>query len=116
MVVGDLGERDLLVTFSPFLIILVLILAELAAAIGAKTVKMAAVCQSHRVGLSTGDRDNLLVVESLNACWVWLIGLVLCVLWQITDIVKTQLSKRRFSPCIDISFLCKGHRVRISTG
>ena len=53
MVVGDLGERDLLVTFTPFLIILVLILTELAAAIGAKTVKMAAVCQSHRVGLST---------------------------------------------------------------
>ena len=116
MVVGDLGERNLLVTFTPFLIILVLILTELTAAIGAKTVKMSAVCQSHRVGLSTGDRDDLLVVESLYACWVWLIGLVLCVLWQITNIVKTQLSKRRFSPSIDISFLCKSHRMRISTG
>ena len=43
MVIRDLRERDLLIAFASFLIVLVLILSELTAAIGAKTVKMAAI-------------------------------------------------------------------------
>ena len=92
MVVGDLGEGDLFVTFPALLIILVLVLAQLTAAIGAKTVKMATVRQGHRVGLTAGYRHDLLVAQGLHARRVGLIWLVLCILRQISNVVQTELS------------------------
>ena len=44
VIVSDLWEGDLLVTFTSLFIILVLVLTELSASIGAKTVKMSAIC------------------------------------------------------------------------
>ena len=61
MVVCDLRERDLLITFPSFLIVFILILSELAAAICAKTVKMAAIRQCHCMRLTAGYRHDLLV-------------------------------------------------------
>lgn len=61
MVVRDLWERDFFKAFPTFLVILALVLAQLAAPIGAKTVKMARVRQRHRVSLSTRDRNYFLV-------------------------------------------------------
>ena len=92
MVVRDFGEGYLFVALSALLVILVLILTELTASICAKTVKMAAVGQSHCMCLTTADCDDLLVVQSLNSSWIWLVGLVLCVLWQISNVIQSELS------------------------
>ena len=62
VVICDLGERDLFITFTALFIVFVLILAELAAAVCAKTVKMSAVSECHRVSLTARDRHNFLVV------------------------------------------------------
>ena len=52
MVVSDLGERNLLITFTTLFIVFILVLAELAAAICAKTVKMAAISKCHCMSLA----------------------------------------------------------------
>ena len=115
MVVCDLGERDLLITFTALLIVLVLVLAKLTAAICAKTVKMAAVRQCHSVSLATRDSQDFLVAQGLDSRWIRLIRLILCVLWQISDVIKTELSKCCLAPSVNVSFLSQGHRVGIST-
>jgi len=47
MVIGNLWKRDLFKAFTSLLVVLVLVLAKLAAAVGAKTVKVSCVCQRH---------------------------------------------------------------------
>ena len=103
MVICDLGERDLLITFTALSIVFVLILAELSAAVCAKTVKMAAVSECHRVSLTARDRHDFLVVKGLHAGWIRLVGLILRVLWQIPDIVQTELSESGLAPGVYVS-------------
>jgi hypothetical protein len=115
MVIGDLWEGDLLIGLSPLLVILVLVLAQLATPIGAKTVQMARISQRHGVRLTARNSHNFLVTEGLHAGWVRLVWLVLGVLWQVTDIVEAQLAKSCFAPSVHVPFFGQCHRVRVST-
>ena len=89
MIICDFWKRDLFVTFTSLFIILILILAELAAAIGAKTVKMATVRKCHSVRLTAGNCHDFLVVQGLHTRWIRLVRLILRVLWQIPNVIQT---------------------------
>ena len=91
MIIRDLRKRNLFITFTALLIILVLILTELSAAICAKTVKMTAIGECHSVRLAAGDSHDFLVIQGLHTRWIRLVRLVFRVLWQIPDVVQTEL-------------------------
>ena len=109
VVICDLGERDLFITFTALFIVFVLILAELAAAVCAKTVKMSAVSECHRVSLTARDRHDFLVVKGLNARRIRLVRLILRVLWQIPNIVQTELSESGLAPGVNVSLSGQRH-------
>ena len=116
MIISDFRERYLFIAFTSLLIILVLILSKLSAPVGAKTVQVATVGECHRVSFATGNRHDFLVAESLDARWIGLVRLVLGVLGKVTDVVQAQLSQGGLTPCVNVPFLCEGHRVRVTAG
>lgn len=104
MVIGDLREGDLLIRLSALLVIFILVLAKLAASVGAKTVEMTRVCQGHGVGFTARNGNDLFVAQCLHSCWVRLVRLILCVFGQVTNIIETKLAKSCLTPGIDIAF------------
>jgi len=80
VIVGNLWEGDLLIALTSLLVVLVLVLAQLATAISAKTVEVSRVRQCHRVSFTAGNRDDFLVAQSLDPCWVRLVWLIFGVL------------------------------------
>ena len=91
MIICDPREANLFETLASLLVKLILELAKLAAAVGAKAVQMSRVCQGHRMSLTAGNRNDFLIRKGLHPGRVGLVGLVFGVFRQVTDIVETKL-------------------------
>ena len=104
MVIGDLWESNLLVRLSSFLVEFILVLAKLATPVGAKTVEMTRVRQRHSMCFTARNGNNLFVAQGLHSCWVGLVRLILGVLGQVTNIIKTKLAESCLTPGVDVAF------------
>ena len=76
---------------------------------------MTAVRECHCVSLAARDRHDFLVVKGLNARRIRLVRLILRVLWQIPDVVQTELSESGLAPGVYVSLSRQRHRMRIAT-
>ena len=76
----DFGEDNVFEAASSLAVVLILELTKLTAAIGAKAVQVAGVCQGKCVCLTAGNGNYLLVVERHDTGWVRLVWLALSVL------------------------------------
>lgn len=80
VIIGDLRESNFLVTLTALFVKLILILSELTTSICTKTVKMPAISESHCMSFTAWNGHNLLVAQSLDPRWIWLVWLVFSIL------------------------------------
>jgi hypothetical protein len=92
VVVGYFWKTYFLETTSSLLVKLILELSKLTTAICTKTVKMSTISKGKCMSLSAGNSDYLLITESMHFGGRGLVRFVLCILWQVSYVIKSQLA------------------------